>query len=72
MIVIVKSSPLNPLYKDLPVVIVNDWKEISPENLVLWRDRYRDLLLSGDYKKKLTNAYWIEQFRSLQQRYNTL
>ncbi len=32
-IVIVKRSSLDPLYEGLPVVIVDDWREISRENL---------------------------------------
>jgi hypothetical protein len=41
MIVIVKTSSLDQMYKDLPVVIVKDWSELeSPENLKKWKEMY--------------------------------
>lgn len=44
MIVIVKSSSLDEMYKDLPVVIVNDWSELnSQENLEKWAREYSRL-----------------------------
>ena len=44
MIVIVKTSSLDEMYKDLPVVIVNDWSELkSQENLEKWSREYSKL-----------------------------
>lgn len=60
-IVIVKKSPLDGLYKDLPVVIVNDWDEITQENLYLWKREFDPILQNETYKKKLCNSYWIEK-----------
>lgn len=57
-IVIVKKSPIDNLYDDLPVVIVNEWTEIN-------KDFLNDILISFSSKKfnydKLTMNYWMEK-----------
>lgn len=63
MIVIVKSSPLDPLYEGLPVVIVNNWNEICEENLYLWKEQFYDLLSSQTYREKLKTSYWIHKIK---------
>jgi len=63
-IVIVKTSPLDPLYEGLPVVIINDWSEITPENFDLWFDLYSDAFTNPTYREKLTHAYWMHKIRS--------
>ena len=60
-IVIVKKSALDPLYKGLPVVIVQDWSEITKENLAKWFDLYHDASENPEYRKRLTNAFWIDK-----------
>jgi len=62
-IVIVKSSSLDPLYEDLPVIIVDDWSEITKENLQLWLTRFPDAFTNPFYREKLTHAYWIRQIK---------
>lgn len=57
-IVIVKSSPLDPLYEGLPVVIVKDWAEITSENMDKWLELYGDALHNYSYREKLTHNYW--------------
>ena len=64
-IVIVKRSSLDPLYDGLPVVIVDDWHEITQENLRLWHAKHRDAFDLPDVQEKLTNRYWIERMRSI-------
>jgi hypothetical protein len=61
LIVIVKTSPLDPLYEGLPVVIVNHWDEVTEENLEKWLEQYRDAFTNPSYRSKLTNAYWLDQ-----------
>lgn len=63
-IVIVKTSPLNPLYKGLPVVIVKDWSEVTEENLAKWFEQYKDAFTNPSYRIKLTNRYWLSKIRS--------
>ena len=64
---IVKDSTLNSLYKDLPVVIINDWNEISKEFL---EKKYNELAFKTDYKwEKLYMPYWIEKIKKIQKKY---
>jgi hypothetical protein len=63
-IVIVKTSPLDPLYEGLPVVIVNDWAEITQENMDLWLQKYADAFTNPSYREKLTTRYWIHKIHS--------
>ncbi|MCX6990379.1 MAG: hypothetical protein NTX49_04865 [Chlamydiae bacterium] len=60
-IVIVKSSPLNPLYKGLPVVIVNDWSEVSEENFSKWLQMYGDAFTNPKYRERLSHKYWMNK-----------
>lgn len=64
-IVIVKRSPLDTLYAGLPVVIVDDWREITAPNLTAWvrafgsdfnRDRLRETLLMSHWLHRLHEA----------------
>lgn len=64
LIVIVKTSPLDPLFEGLPVVIVKDWDEITQENLNKWLVKYQDAFDNPKYREKLTNKYWFNKIRS--------
>ncbi len=70
-IVIVKDSFLNPLLKDLPVVVIQSWDEITPENLAMWRIKYADALTNSKYREKLTIDFWLNKMRTIQNRYLT-
>lgn len=70
-IVIVKTSPLDPLYEGLPVVIINDWSEITKENMELWLNLYGDAFSNPSYREKLTNAYWLHKIREKAAPYKT-
>lgn len=63
-IVIVKSTSIDPLFEGLPVVIVKDWSEITEENLLKWREKYKDAFTNPEYRKKLTCDYWLNVIRS--------
>ncbi len=62
-IVIVKRSSLDPLYEGLPVVIVEDWSEITNSNLRRWHAEHSPAFARADVQEKLTNRYWIERIR---------
>lgn len=64
-IVIVKTSPLDPLYKDLPVVIINNWNEITEANMQKWLSQYHDAFTNPTYREKLTHAYWMHKIKRL-------
>jgi len=60
-IVIVKTSPLDCLYRGLPVVIVQDWSEITPENMEKWLEQYGDAFTNSNYRKRLTHKFWMQK-----------
>ncbi|MCA9329349.1 hypothetical protein KDA11_01785, partial [Candidatus Saccharibacteria bacterium] len=52
---VVQSSPLDPVYNDLPVVIIQDWNEVTPENMLRWKKQ----ILSRPWNmEKLKMSYW--------------
>lgn len=62
---IVKRSSLDALYDDLPAVIVNDWNEITTENLKRWHADHLDAFLDAGIQERLTNRYWIARMRRI-------
>jgi hypothetical protein len=58
---IVKTSELDPLFEDLPVLIVESWSEVSLENLnkVVEQFQYRTF----NYEKLKLN-YWMDKIHS--------
>ena len=58
---ILKTSELDPLFEDLPVLIVESWSEVSIENLsrVVEQFQYRTF----NYEK-LKLSYWMNKIRS--------
>lgn len=53
---IVKTSSLDPLYSDLPVLIVSDWKIVNKQFL---RRKYREMKSKTYNMDKLYTAYWF-------------
>ena len=68
-IVIVKTSPLDPLYEGLPVIIVKDWDEVTPGNMDIWLAHYGDAFTNPHYREKITNQYWLSKIRAKAQPY---
>jgi hypothetical protein len=64
-IVIVKRSSIDPLYEGLPVVIVDDWREITAENLQRWHADHATSFRRPQVLERLTNAYWINRARTM-------
>ena len=62
-IVIVRRSSLDALYDGLPVVIVDDWRDISPAKLRRWHGEYSDAFASDAVLERLTNQYWLARMR---------
>jgi len=60
-IVIVKKSGLDPMYQELPVLIVDDWNEITPELLKHTVVEFKDKRFNYE---KLTLDYWRNQMRN--------
>ncbi len=61
---IVRTSPLDALYRelDLPVVIVGSWDEVTRENLSTWHERLAGRFDAGLFEA-LTVEWWVERIR---------
>jgi len=58
-IVILKTSPLDPIYSDLPVLIINDWSEITQPFLDTAIETFKIKHQNGEFNyEKLTKKYW--------------
>lgn len=68
-IVIVKTSPLDRMYEGLPVVIINDWDEVTQQNLEIWLEQYQDAFTSPYFREKLTLNYWLSKIRAAAEPY---
>ncbi len=60
-IVIVKRSALDPLYEGLPVVIVDDWREVTRENMQRWLDQFGDVKGNDEYRRRISHNYWMNK-----------
>lgn len=65
---IVLSSTLNPLYENLPVVIVNRWEEATEEFLQAKLQEFQSR--DWDYDKVYI-PYWFERVRAIQKKLRT-
>ena len=56
---IIQKFPMNTMFNDLPVVIVNDWKQVSEDFLKKQHEIIINNFQQGKYKmEKLTLKYW--------------
>jgi len=60
-IVIVKKSVLDPLYTELPVLIVDEWADITQELLITTIDKFKNLNFNYE---KITLKYWKDKIHS--------
>jgi hypothetical protein len=60
---IVKHSALDALYRDFPIAMVDDWREISLAAMRSWRDRLKGAFTPAMYAR-LTRDYWVERIRA--------
>jgi hypothetical protein len=67
-IVIVKRSSIDALYAGLPVVIVDDWREIGAQSLARWHAEHAAAFHRPEVLERLTNRYWIERARRMSSR----
>lgn len=59
-IAIIKSCPLDSLYEGLPVLIIQDWSEVTPEFLQKTLAEYTYKHLTNQFKyEKLHKYYWV-------------
>jgi hypothetical protein len=60
---IIKSSELDDMFQELPVIIVSSWNEITQEFL----NKYKNLPTFILYQEKMYMNYWINYIKSFQQ-----
>lgn len=58
---IVKKSPIDELYEELPVLIVNDWKEINVELLTNTIENFKNKNFNYE---RLTMKYWMDKIKN--------
>jgi len=60
-IVLVPTSPLDPLYDGLAVVPIHDWRSIGERDLAEWLGRYAPLTRENP---RLTSRWWAARMRA--------
>jgi len=58
---VVVTSPIDVLYKDLPVLILQKWSDITPQLLQDTVNKFKDMKF--DYNKLLL-SYWVDKINS--------
>jgi hypothetical protein len=57
---IIRTSPLDELYRDLPVLIINEWTEINTELLMNTIQLFKQKHLNNEFNyDKLYKEYWV-------------
>jgi hypothetical protein len=57
---LVMTSPLDPVYAGFPVVILSDWREITPAAMLRWRAQHAGGF-TGEMFRRLTIDHWAER-----------
>ena len=60
---IVKRSSIDPLYKGLPVVIVNNWSEVNTKSLKYWQKKYKNVF-DDDIPAIMYSNYWANLIKN--------
>ena len=58
---VVVTSPIDVLYKDLPVLILQKWSDITPQLLQDTVTKFKDMKFNYD---KLLLSYWVDKINS--------
>ena len=63
---IVCTSPLDRLYEDLPILIINDWNDVNVKLLQDTIRIFKDKHQKGKYNyDKLLLSYWIKKIKKI-------
>jgi hypothetical protein len=63
---IVKTSPIDKLYQDLPVLIVQSWSDVTMDLLTKIIEEFKIKYSNGEFKyEKLSLQYWINRIRNI-------
>ena len=58
---IIQHSPLDPLFVDLPVILIHHWDEVTPDFL---KAKYHELERKEFKMEKIYIDYWLDLIRS--------
>ena len=62
--IIKKNSGIDPLFNDLPVLLVNKWSDVNQKLLDKTIDEFKIRFGDNPLHKKLTLQYWVNLFNS--------
>jgi hypothetical protein len=63
---IVKTSPIDKLYQDLPVLIVQSWTDVTMDLLVKIIEEFKIKELNKEFKyEKLSLSYWMNRIKNI-------
>lgn len=62
--IIVKKGPLDLIYRDMPVVSIDDWREITTKNLRRWYEQYGPTYDRAHIEPYLRLDHWTGQIRA--------
>jgi hypothetical protein len=60
---IVQTTHIDPIYDGLPVAIVKDWDEVTPERMKAWVDTFRGQI-DGPIPPVLYTKHWLRAMRA--------
>ncbi len=61
---IVRRSPITPVFDGLPVIIIDDWREVTIQKLEDWAGRLAGAWDSGVVDECLTLDHWVQRIRA--------
>ena len=60
---VIQHSFLDPLFEDLPVVLINNWQEVTYDFL---QKKYKELSEKTYNFEKLYANYWVQKIKEMQ------
>jgi len=62
---VTRSSPLDPLFRDFPVAIVDDWEQCrDPDRRRRWVHQLQPLTVATQIENRLSASSWVREMRS--------
>jgi hypothetical protein len=62
---IVRRSAIAPVFEGLPVVIIDDWREVASQKLEEWAGRFSGAWDDGTVDERLTLDHWVRRIRAV-------
>lgn len=62
---IVKKNTMSEALEHLPVVIVENWEEITRESLAAWRHENESRLYAENIRYLMSNSYYVDQMNTI-------